>query len=36
MSVRFWLAPFVLSLGLALPLTESPQTEPAANLRDLR
>jgi hypothetical protein len=30
MYVRFWLAPFVLSLGLALPLTESSQTEPAA------
>jgi hypothetical protein len=30
MSVRFWLAPFVLSLGLALPLTESPHIEPAA------
>ena len=28
MSVRFWFAPFVLTLGLALPLAKSPATEP--------
>ena len=30
MSVRFWFAPFVLTLGLALPLAKSPATQPTA------
>ena len=30
MSVRFWLAPFVLTAGVVLPLAESPSSNPTA------